>query len=78
MKEFGTQTQQGYIRMKDVISLEHCTPSKSFPQIHIKTDDNRILQFIPEDPEQFDSWYDVLYHSLNISTPITSTITNAT
>lgn len=27
MKEFGTQTQQGYIRMKDVVSLEHHTPS---------------------------------------------------
>ena len=39
----------------------------SFHQIHIKTDDNRILQLIPDDPEQFDSWYDTLYHSLALS-----------
>lgn len=79
MKEFGTQTQQGYIRMKELKSLELVSPPKgfviyflrpshplsSFTYIQLTTDDNRKLQLIPDDPEQLDLWYDTLYTSLS-------------
>jgi hypothetical protein len=65
MKEFGTQTQQGYIRMKELKSLELVSPPKGFTFIQLTTDDNRSLQLIPDDPEQLDLWYDTLYSSLS-------------
>jgi hypothetical protein len=64
MKEFGQQTQQGYVRMRYVLSMEIVNPEDgSLPYIAVNTDD-RVWYFSPDDQQQLDYWFEALFTAL--------------
>lgn len=65
MKDLGLQTQQGYVRMRNV--LEVAAPDDKeddiLPYIKVVTEE-RVWNFAPDEPEQLDYWFDAFEYAL--------------